>query len=69
MNTLRIGELERRDLIIHLLNPEHESVLSWRVRSAWPSRLAGPELDAMSGTVAFEAMEVVYEGVRVVGGP
>lgn len=65
MNTLRVGQVERRDLTISLLNADHEPEVVWRVRAAWPARLVGPELDAMAKTVAFEAIEVVHEGIRM----
>lgn len=62
--TRRAGTVERRDLTVSLLNEDHEPVVVWRVRGAWPAGLRGPELDAQASRVAFEVLEIVHEGIE-----
>lgn len=63
--TVRAGTLERRTMVVRLLNEDHEPSVIWSLTGAWPARLIGPDLDAMKGHVAFETLEVVHEGLRV----
>ena len=36
-NTVSLNTIERRDLIISLLNEAHEPVMVWKVKNAWPT--------------------------------
>jgi phage tail-like protein len=66
LSTVRNGTVERRDLTVSLLNEEHDPVMSWRLRNAWPSGLRGPALHAMRSEVAIEELVIVHEGIQVV---
>lgn len=65
MNTKSLNEIERRDIIIKLLNQNHEPVMSWRAANAFPVRLSGPVLNASTSNVAIEELELVHEGLTV----
>jgi len=63
--TVRMGAIERRDMQVMLLDEDHDASVVWSLRSAWPARLLGPDLDSMKSQVAFETLEVVHEGMTV----
>jgi len=65
INTLRLTKVERRDLTISLLNEEHDPVMVWKLKNAFPSRLEGPGLDAAGNAVAIETLVVTHEGLTV----
>lgn len=63
--TARLNQVERRDVTISLLNDEHESVMRWKVRNAWVTKLEGPVLNATANEVAIETLELAHEGISV----
>lgn len=65
LNTISLDTVERRDLMISLLNEEHEPTVVWKVRRAWPVRLTGPTLDATGRKPAMETLELAHEGLTV----
>ncbi|NND93110.1 MAG: phage tail protein [Granulosicoccus sp.] len=65
IDTIRLNQVERRDVTISLLNAEHDPGVVWKVRNAWPVRLQGPLLDATRNAVAIELLELAHEGLRV----
>jgi phage tail-like protein len=65
MNTQSLNEIERRDIVVKLLNQNHEPVISWRAINAFPVRLSGPVLNAAASNVAIEELELAHEGLTV----
>jgi phage tail-like protein len=57
------GVIARRNATIMLLDPLQVPVMWWNVRRALPVRWSGPALNARSDEVAFEAIELVHEGL------
>jgi phage tail-like protein len=66
MGTVRFQQAERRDVSISLLNADHEPVVTWRLHSAFPSKLDYGPLDALGSAVATESLTLVHEGLSVV---
>jgi phage tail-like protein len=62
MNTQSLNEIERRDVVIKLLNQNHEPVISWIAINAFPVRLSGPVLNAAISNIAIEELELAHEG-------
>jgi len=65
VSTIQLNTVERRDLIISLLNEKHEPVMTWNVHNAFPVKLEGPQLKANGNEVAIESIEVAHEGLQV----
>ena len=65
LNTIRMNNVERRDLVISLLNEEHSPVMSWIARNAFPVKIEGPQLKAMGNEVAIESIELAHEGLSL----
>jgi phage tail-like protein len=56
------GREDRRDVTIRQLSaPGGKLVNAWRLLKAWPSRWSGPTLNAMSGDIAIEELELTFE--------
>ena len=64
-NSVKLNKIERRDITISLLNEEHEPVVTWKVKNAWPTKIQSTDLKADGNEVAIESMEVVHEGLTI----
>jgi phage tail-like protein len=64
-NTVKLNTIERRDITISLLNEEHEPVITWKVKNAWPTKIQSTDLKADGNEVAIESMEIVHEGLII----
>jgi phage tail-like protein len=60
-----LGELQRRNALIVLLDASREDVRRWLLRDAWPVRYQGPTLQASANEVAIETLELACEDVEV----
>lgn len=65
LNTVKKNNIERRDLTISLLNEEHEPVMVWKVKDAWPCKIEGPTLNSTGNEVAIETIELCHEGLAI----
>ncbi|MCF3110532.1 phage tail protein [Niabella sp. CC-SYL272] len=66
INTKQMNQIQRRDITISLLNENHEPIVVWRVKSAFPVKYTGPVLSAGANSVAMECLELTHEGLTVV---
>lgn len=64
-NTVALNTIERRDIIISLLNESHEPVVVWKVKSAWPVKVQSPDLKSDGNEVAIESIELAHEGLSI----
>ena len=62
MKTISLNTVKRRNVTISLLNENHEPVVSWKVKNAFPVRFTGPILTANACTIAVEELELAHEG-------
>ena len=65
INTATFNQVERRDIVISLLNEQHEPVVVWRLRNSFPSKLEYSTLNANSSDVIIESLTIVHEGLTV----
>jgi phage tail-like protein len=65
LNTVKMNNIERRDITISLLNEEHEPVMVWKVKDAWPCKVEGPSLNSTGNEVAVESIELCHEGLTI----
>ncbi|MCP5010802.1 MAG: phage tail protein [Aestuariibacter sp.] len=65
LNTVKLNTIERRDLIISLLNENHEPVVSYKVKQAWPVKLQAPDLKSDANEVAIDTIELAHEGLVI----
>ena len=62
---IALNKIERRDIIISLLNEEHAPVMTWKVINAWPTKLTSPDLKASANEAAIESIEIAHEGITI----
>lgn len=65
MQTIQGSKVERRDILISLLNENHEPVMSWRIRNAFPVKIEVAPLKASANEVAIETIELAHEGLSI----
>ena len=63
ISTVKLNQIDRRNLTISLLNETHEPVMVWKVMNAWPSKVEGPSLKSTGNEVAIESITLVHEGI------
>ena len=68
LSTTSMNKVERRDLIISLLNEQHEPTMVWKVVNAFPVKIEGPGLKATGNEVAIESLEIAHEGISIENG-
>lgn len=59
-----LGDIERKNGSIVLLNRKKEEVARWNFIRAWPTKYDGPDLNAEGNDVAIEMLELAHEGVE-----
>lgn len=65
LSTIRLNKVERRDVIVSLLNESHEPVMVWKLHNAFPVKIEGPQLKATGNEVAIESIELAHEGMEL----
>jgi phage tail-like protein len=64
-NTVALNTIERRDVTVSLLNENHEPVVVWKIKNAWPTKVTSTDLKADGNEVAIETIELAHEGLTI----
>ena len=64
-NTVALNTIERRDVTVSLLNEKHEPVMVWKIKNAWPSKIASTDLKADGNEIAIESIELAHDGLAI----
>lgn len=64
-STIQMNAVERRDIVISLLNDVHEPVVRWKLKNAFPVRIEYSALNSTGNEPAVELIEVAHEGITV----
>lgn len=64
-NTIALNTIERRNVIISLLNESHEPVVVWKIKNAFPIKMQSTDLKADGNEVAIETLELAHEGLTI----
>ncbi len=67
-NTVKLNKIERRDITIKMLNEEHEPVIVWKVKNAFPLKVQSTDLKGDANETAIESMELAHEGLTIQNG-
>ena len=65
LSTANVGTVERRDIVVKLLDASHQPVLVWQLRNAFPVALEWSVLDAQQGAVLVERLRITVESMDV----
>lgn len=59
------GNVQRRNVVIALLDDSRTPVARWRLRNAWIAKIEGPNLSSSKNEVAIETVELAHEGLEL----
>jgi phage tail-like protein len=65
INAVKLNKPERRDVSISLLNENHEPVVVWKIKNAFPLKFQSADLKSDANEVAIESIEIAHEGLTV----
>lgn len=65
MQTKQGNDIEKRDVVISLLNESFNPIVVWRLKNAYPIRYSGPILNAYHNKLATEELELAHDGLSV----
>ena len=65
LNSVKMNNIDRRELTISLLDEEHNPVMVWKVKDAWPCKVEGPSLNSTGNEVAVESIDLCHEGLSI----
>jgi len=65
LSTIQLNKVERRDVIVALLDEQHAPVMVWKLQNAFPVKIEGPGLKASGNEVAIESIELAHEGLEM----
>ncbi len=68
LNTISLNTVERRDVVIKLLNEKHEPVVTWKIKNAFPVKIQSTDLKADGSEVAIEQLDLAHEGLTIQNG-
>lgn len=57
------AEVERKVIVITLIDASGNDVASWQVINAWPTKYTAPDFNATASEVAVETIEIAHEGM------
>lgn len=57
--------VERRDLVVTLLDDQGQPVFVWAITQAWPIKSEGPSLKATGNDISIESIELAHEGITL----
>ncbi|WP_149274951.1 phage tail protein [Pareuzebyella sediminis] len=66
MKTISLTKVERRDITISLLNEEHEPVMTWGIKKAFPIKVQASDFKSDGNEVAVETLELAHEGLKII---
>ncbi|MEF8845769.1 MAG: phage tail protein [Bacteroidales bacterium] len=64
-NAIKLNKAPRESITINLLNENHEAIVTWEVKNAWPVKVQSTDLKADGNEVAVETMELAHEGLTI----
>jgi phage tail-like protein len=68
LNPVKLNNIERRDVIISLLNENHEPVVVYKVKQAWPVKIQAPDLKSDANVMVIESVDLAHEGLMIDNG-
>ena len=65
INSVRINQVIKKDIVISLCDETGKAVVSWTVINTFPTKLDAPTFDANSNDVAIESLELMADELRI----
>lgn len=64
-NQIKMNTIERKALVITLLDEAGSPTMVWTLKNAWPTKITGTDLKSDGNEVAVETLEVAHEGITI----
>ena len=65
INSIRLNQVEKKDIVISLFAETGDAVVSWTMRDAFPTKLEAPAFNASSNDAAIESMELMADSISI----
>jgi phage tail-like protein len=65
ISTIKINQIEKKDIYVRLMDEAGNTVITWKVINAFPTKLDAPTFDANSNDVAVESMSLMADAVTI----
>ena len=60
-----VRPIRRYDGTVSVLDESMEPIATWKFTRGLPAKLVGPQLNARTGEVAIEELQIAHEGLRL----
>ena|SRR5690554_2304264 len=67
-NQIKMNTIERKTVVISLLDEEGNPTMVWTLNNAWPTKITGTDMKSDGNEVAVETIEVAHEGLTIGNG-
>lgn len=65
---IKMNTIERKTVVISLLDEEGNPTMVWTLNNAWPTKITGTDMKSDGNEVAVETIEVAHEGLTIENG-
>jgi phage tail-like protein len=65
ISSTQVNQVDKRDVYIRLCDEKGDTVISWKLVNAFPTKLDAPSFSATSNDVAVESMELMGDTVMI----
>ena len=67
-NEISMNTLQRRTILIKLLDESGAITMQWQLNNAWPTKITSTDLKADGNEVAVETIEIAHESITITNG-
>ena len=64
-NQIKMNTIERKAMMISLLDEAGNDTMVWTLKNAWPTKITGTDLKSDGNEVAVETLEIAHEGITI----
>ncbi len=64
-NQIKMNTIERKAVIISLLDEAGNDTMVWTLKNAWPTKITATDLKSDGNEVAVETLEIAHEGITI----
>lgn len=64
-NKAQLNKIERKNVVINLLDELHEPVITWTLQNAFPVKVDNANYKSTSNEVLIESIELAHEGLTL----
>ena len=65
INSIKLNVVQKKDIVVRLLDEQGDAVVSWTVINAFPTKLTAPSFNADSNEVAIESLDVMASALTM----